>query len=203
MRGFTLLEVLIALLITAFGLLGLAGLMSKMQLAETEGYQRSQAMILVTDMVERINAAMPRGPADSLSTYQASDYDTGTTTPRGTGYGGSGLSDCTTVTATPAHDLCEWSNALKGAAESSSGGSQVGAMVGARGCVELLVAANNAGCKAPTDRVSVTWQGLFPSAAPNANLACGKTGTPYGSDDRYRRIIAQKVTVGLPSCIIP
>src|SRR5919202_6329509 len=54
--GFTLIEVLISLLILTFGLLGLAGLQGVAQRAEAESYQRAQALVLLQDMVDRINA---------------------------------------------------------------------------------------------------------------------------------------------------
>jgi type IV pilus assembly protein PilV len=53
-RGFSMIEVLISIIIIALGLLGLAGLQARMTSAETESYQRSQALILVEDMVNRI-----------------------------------------------------------------------------------------------------------------------------------------------------
>jgi len=55
-RGFTLLEVMIALVIFSIGLLGLAG----MQLRGTDGtnmaYFRSQATLIANDMAERLHA---------------------------------------------------------------------------------------------------------------------------------------------------
>ena len=53
-RGFSMIEVLVALLIIVLELLGLAGLQVRMQQAEFESYQRAQAVILLQDMVERI-----------------------------------------------------------------------------------------------------------------------------------------------------
>lgn len=58
-RGFALLEVLISILIVAVGLLGLAGLQTKMLGVEMESYQRSHAMILLDDMMNRIRADEP------------------------------------------------------------------------------------------------------------------------------------------------
>ncbi|TMH30961.1 MAG: type IV pilus modification protein PilV, partial [Betaproteobacteria bacterium] len=55
-RGFTLIEVLISMLIMAIGLLGLAGMQAVAQRAEVESYQRAQALVLVQDMVDRVNA---------------------------------------------------------------------------------------------------------------------------------------------------
>lgn len=55
-RGFSLVEILVSILVLAIGLLGLAGLQSKMLAAEMEAYQRSHAMILLEDMMNRIRA---------------------------------------------------------------------------------------------------------------------------------------------------
>ena len=54
--GATMIEVLITIVILAFGLLGLVGLQAKVQLADFESYQRAQAVVLLSDMVDRINA---------------------------------------------------------------------------------------------------------------------------------------------------
>ena len=55
-RGFTMLEVLVALLILMIGLLGLAGLLVTTQQGEVEAYQRKQAAVLLQDMVDRLLA---------------------------------------------------------------------------------------------------------------------------------------------------
>ena len=54
--GFSLIEVLISILIITVGLLGLAGLQARAQVAEFESYQRAQALVLLYDMVERLNS---------------------------------------------------------------------------------------------------------------------------------------------------
>ena len=192
-RGFTLLEVLIAIVITTFGLLGLAGLMSKMQVAETEGYQRSQALVLLSDMTERINAAMPT--TSVAATAYSLSATVGLITPAGTG--DSQPTDCTTVAFGATRDICEWSNALKGAAEKSAASTNVGAMIGARGCVELLTAPNPTlgTCTPATFRVSVVWQGLVPTATPATTCGNGQ----YGGSN-LKRAVAEQVTIGLPGC---
>ena len=53
--GFSLIEVLIAMLVTLVGLLGIAALQARAQQAEMESYQRAQALILLSDIVDRIN----------------------------------------------------------------------------------------------------------------------------------------------------
>src|SRR5258708_34127414 len=59
--GFTLLEVLVALTILVFGLLGLIGMQAQSQIATFESYQRGQALILMQDMADRL--ATNRKPA--------------------------------------------------------------------------------------------------------------------------------------------
>jgi type IV pilus assembly protein PilV len=92
-------------------------------------------------------------------------------------------------------DACEWNNALLGAAESNSGGSNVGAMVGARGCVDDL---NN-----NTYMITVAWQGMGPvsvSNAANAAITCG-SGLYNGAagsnctNDSCRRTVTMTVNI--------
>ena len=53
-RGFTLLEVLIAMVILAIGLFGLAGLQTASLRANTSAYQRSVASMLANDILDRM-----------------------------------------------------------------------------------------------------------------------------------------------------
>jgi type IV pilus assembly protein PilV len=182
-RGTSLVEVLVTLVILAFGLLGVAGLQTKIGVAEMESYQRSQALLALSQMTERMSA----------NTAQAASYVTAGTV----GTGDAQPADCSGIAAGPNHDLCEWSSALKGASEQRSGAS-VGGMVGARGCITQLQAPNPAlgVCTAGVYQVSVAWQGMAPIATPA--LACGAGS--YGANDAFRRVIAATVSVGTTSC---
>lgn len=185
-RGASLVEVLVTLLILAFGLLGVAGLQAKVGKAQIESYQRSQALLLLEAMAERLSANLP----------QAASYVTAA--PIGTG--DSEPTDCTTSSTPsgPSRDLCEWSNALKGAAENN--GSAVGAMIGARACITQVAAPNPAlgACTPGEYQVSVAWQGLTATKAPA--LACA--ANLYG-DESYRRVIAVNVSAPTTSCYVP
>jgi type IV pilus assembly protein PilV len=186
MRGTTMLEVLITIVILAFGLLGVVGLQSKMQIGEMESYQRAQAILLLQDMVDRINA----------NRANAANYVSATVF--GTGQSPAPASPCPTA-AGVSRDQCEWSYALLGAAEKRST-TNLGAMIGARGCVELVQAANPAAgvCTPGIYLVSVAWQGF---SATNTTVAPAQTcGTGQYSDDKLRRVIAARVMVGLPEC---
>lgn len=168
--GISMIEVLVSIVIVVLGLLGLAGLLSRATVSEMESFQRAQAIVLVQDMVDRINA----NRKNSMSYVTA--------TPLGTG---NSVASCAGLNSF-ARDRCEWNNALLGASE-SSGGVKLGAMIGARGCVENTVAAM------PREFVvSVVWQGLTPTAAPGAT-DCG-TGE-YG-DEKNRRAITARVMIG-------
>ncbi|MFI8751496.1 prepilin-type N-terminal cleavage/methylation domain-containing protein [Vreelandella lionensis] len=53
-QGFSLIEVLIALVVLAFGLMGVAAMQMKALQSATEGYQRSIAVVAAVDAQERI-----------------------------------------------------------------------------------------------------------------------------------------------------
>ena len=171
LRGVTMIEVLVTIGILTFGLLGVVALQARMQVAQSESYQRSQAILLMQDIVDRVNA----------NRSNALNYVTAT--PLGTG---NAIQDCTGL-AGAALDLCEWNNALLGATESTAGGQSAGAMIGARGCITNVVATM------PREfLVAVTWQGLVPTVAP-ASTTCGQG--LYGNDQMRRALVA-RVMIG-------
>lgn len=175
-QGFSMIEVLVSLVIFSVGLMGLAGLHVVAQQSEVESYQRVQALILVRDMANRLNANR-----DVASCYV-------TSTALGTGY--SATPACTAGTTAQNNqavsDLTEISDTLQGAAETDSGGSNVGAMVGARGCIIFDSAIS-------AYRVSVAWQGLGTTLAPSSGLACGQGAYP---DEKLRRVVSVVVRIG-------
>lgn len=183
--GYTLIEVLITVVVLAIGLLGLANLQMKVHVSDAEAFQRAQAVNLLQDIAGRIE----------VNRANAVDYVTGTANPLGTG--DAQPTDCTSLAIGVVRDRCEWSNALKGAAE-KKGTDDVGAMVGARGCITQIQAENaSAGvCSAGIYRVTIAWQGMQETRAPA--LACGKD--LYGTD-AHRRVVSSTVVVGLPSCL--
>lgn len=182
-RGTSLVEVLVTLVILAFGLLGVAALQTKIGVAEMESYQRAQALLALSQITERMNA----NPTQAASYVSAGSVGTGDAQP----------ADCTAIAPGPNRDLCEWSNALKGSSEQHSG-ANVGAMTGARGCITQLQAPNPAlgVCTAGVYQVAVAWQGLVPTVTPA--LACGAGS--YGANDSNRRVVASTVTVPTTSC---
>ena len=72
--GFTLIEVLIAVLVLSIGLLGLAGLQATSLRNNTSAYQRSTATIQAYDIADRMRANIPEV---SSGTYVFSGIPTG------------------------------------------------------------------------------------------------------------------------------
>lgn len=54
--GFTLIEILVTVIVLSIGLLGLAGLQAVALKFNSASYQRSQATVLIYDIIERIRA---------------------------------------------------------------------------------------------------------------------------------------------------
>ena len=175
--GATLIEVLVSMIILAVGLLSLVVLHGRLHLLQVESYQRSQALVLLEDLANRMY----------LNRNDAASYVTG-----GVPIGGTGDADNCPV-ADPADplvtraqlDLAEWCRTLEGAAE-TFGGSDVGAMVGGRACVQTL---------GPNQfMLTVAWQGLAPISAPPETVTCGADlyNSPDGApcaNDECRRVM--------------
>jgi type IV pilus assembly protein PilV len=172
-RGATLIEVLVTIVIIAFGLLGMAGLQMRLQMSEMESYQRSQALILLQDMSSRIAA----------NRNNVSGYLTGTTY-------GTGMTCPTSTTTIKDTDLKEWCNAIQGAAETTGSTTKVGAMVGGRGCIAQV---------GSDYMVTVVWQGLTPISAPPSSVTCGAnqydTANTGCQNDLCRRAVTTLVRI--------
>lgn len=174
--GATMIEVLVTMVIIAFGLLGMAGLQVRMQSSELESYQRSQALLLLNDMANRM--------ATNRTAVLAGSYNIAAGAAVGAGMSCPGAG-ATTAT----QDINEWCLALQGAAE-TAGGSKVGALVGGRGCVEPI---------SGNYMVTVAWQGLTPTTVPAASVDCGANAYDAASGpctgDLCRRTVTTLVRI--------
>lgn len=175
----TLIEVLVTIVILAVGLLGIAGLQSRLQISEMESYQRAQALILLNDMANRL----------ASNRSNALNYVTGTASPLG-----AGMTCPDDEDELWESDLSHWCQALQGAGERLSDNSSVGALIGGRGCIQESPVGSR------QFLITVAWQGLTPLSAPPASVACGagSYNGPSGSvcqDDRCRRVVTTVVRV--------
>jgi type IV pilus assembly protein PilV len=172
-HGVTLIEVLVTMVILAIGLLGLVGLQARLQVLQSEAYQRAQALMLLKDMTSRI----------ANNRNDAAAYVTGADAPIG-------ADDCLPDTSTRQRaDVTEWCGLLRGASEETSVGTRVGAMVGGRGCVEEIEEGY---------LVTVAWQGLAPISAPPNSVACAAGDFDGGTvcvNDLCRRVVTSIVRI--------
>jgi type IV pilus assembly protein PilV len=173
--GVSLVEVLVAMVILSIGLLALVVLHGRLHVLQVESYQRSEALVILNDMANRIQ----------LNRNAAVSYVTAA--PLGTGMNCNGMAAGTRQEI----DAKEWCGELQGSGE-TLGGASVGAMVGARACVENIGANEYL--------VTVAWQGMAPLSAPPASVGCG-AGEYDGAagtacvDDLCRRVVTTVVRI--------
>lgn len=136
-----MIEVLVSLVIVALGLGALIGLQVRAYSGEAESYDRAQALMVLQDMVQRINGNRTNSPD-----YVSSDF--GTESPPG---------DCASATLAE-RDLCEWNRTL------------VRLLPGARACVEVP-AVPSTGLPGTELRITVVWRGTLATSAPAAACA--------------------------------
>ena len=185
--GFSLIEVLITMIIILVGLLSIAALQAKAQIAEFESYQRAQGLIMLSDIVDRINLNRETLSCFAITTNTAA----GTPFIGAAGTGHAGTPACAAST-TEYNDLADdtinaLDDLLQGAAE-SEGGTDVGAMIGARACVSYD-STTEVGGQPGTGlyTVVVTWQALAALTAPSYNCANGL----YGNENMRRAVSTQ------------
>jgi len=160
--GALMMEVLITIVVVSIGTLGLIDMQARLQKSEMESYQRTQAVMLLSDMTSRISA----NRSNALN-YITADAGLGTPYLGGT----PDELDCSGIDTSTLQgsDFAQWCEALQGAAELQAT-SRVGAMLGGRGCVQEV--------EAGTFMVTVVWQGLTPISAPpttgpGGGVTCG------------------------------
>jgi len=180
-RGATLIEILVSVVILLVALLGTAGLIARSGQSEMESYQRGQALTLLKDMVTRINANRQAATCYASGSTMTVVGNATVAPPQCVG-----ASNAQQSTATA--DLAAWNAELLGSSESASGGTAVGAMIGALGCIESIDPVNQ------VYRVTVAWQGLAKTAV--SSLPCG-TGS-FGNDAN-RRAISVQIRIGVLS----
>lgn len=192
--GFSMLEVLLTMFIVTVGLLGLVGMQVVAQESEFESYQRAQALVLMNDIVDRINTNRKAATCYAITTDSSSGYPylgaTGANKYSVGSYSCPSLATNPTAAARAGLDLQLIDNLLLGATETTAGAS-VGAMVGARACIGF-------DSNTQTYSVAVAWQGLSTTYSPASwdttktpayarNCALNLYGT--GTKDAQRRVV--------------
>lgn len=97
--GFTLVEILVALLVLSFGLIGLAMLQATGLKFNSDSYQRTQATIAAYDIIDRMRANKTAADAGNyLVSAEPSTYETC----------GDSATGCTSSQALAQYDLSRW-----------------------------------------------------------------------------------------------
>jgi type IV pilus assembly protein PilV len=169
-RGFTLIEVLIAIFVLGFGLLALARVLARASAAELEAIQRDQAMAISQDFVDRVN----------LNRRNAAAY-VGDYVPYGP------VEDCAAagLDTQALRDQCAMRNLLRGAS-TYEGQKTIGAPFAARACITSP--------EANVYVVAIAWQGVVPTAAPDS--ACGEGAFDQEANRRVYSTVVQIATLG-------
>lgn len=169
-HGFMMIEVLIAIFVIAFGLLALARAMATATLDEVESFQRSQAMVIAQEMVERINANRKEAPS-YVGTYGAPVE----------------IQDCALEATVLLRDQCEFRNRLLGAGTRDAG-KAIGSAIAARACITESAPGSNAYV------VAIAWQGLKSTVAPDS--ACGEQEFDREENRRVFSTLMRIATLG-------
>ena len=185
-----MLEVLITLFIIMLGMLGLIGLQARMHTASFESYQRVQALNLVNFIVDTMQV--------NRSTANCFIMTTNTDGTPFVGVNGTLPTACAISSAAQNAmadaAIGEWDGLLTGASEVNAAAAQVGAIIGARGCVSYDATTelpNPVSGAAMTGTgvftATVAWQGRTETVAPAVN--CGNN--LYGNETLRRALSIQ------------
>lgn len=191
-RGAGLIEVLIAALILAIGILGIIGLLGTSATAQYESIQRIRAVSLADNILERIR----RNPA-GLTTYDDRD----TTRPLGSGSIQQEPSpNCLSASCSPgelaAYDLWSWEQLLDGGSATITEGGKTtntASLRELRACIDFTPDTG----KTSTGIVDVIlqWRGVKETGdgVQAGNAVCG--GATAGSDKLRRQLVLSSYVI--------
>ena len=175
-NGFSLLELLVALVVFSIGLLAVAGLQTVSKQANFEGLQRTTATQVAHGLLEDM-----RMNGDALNVYRtAGELGAGSR-------GGEPVPNChaaaeCTAAQKAAHDLWFWEQVIDGNMESNNG-------AGTGGLVLPTLCIDGPAVGGPgMYRVTIVWRGTA-SITNVSNNACGAASGNYGGNLEFRRII--------------
>jgi type IV pilus assembly protein PilV len=182
-RGFTLIEVMIAVVVLSVGLLGVAALQLTSKKSSHQAWQRAQAVLLADSILERVR----------MNPSAAASYHTGI---GNSALGGSTRTtpgrDCSTQICTAAQmatwDLWNWERRMDGKAIVDSANRNVSGLVDPHGCV-VFTAVSSSFPNTGQLRVIVSWRGTTDiSDAVTSGTACGP-GSAGSVDSRHQVIV--------------
>ncbi len=176
LQGFSLLELLIALIVFSIGLLAIAGLQTVSKQANYEAIQRTTAAQVANGLLEDM-----RTNGNGIDVYSAAPQLGGGV------IGAEPVPNCRdgsecNAAQKAAHDLWFWEQVLDGNLETNAGIAAGGLVLPAL-CVTSPV-----GGGAGVYTVTIVWRG---TASISSNVAdpCGAASGDYGAQNEFRRIV--------------
>lgn len=193
-RGFSMIEVLVAFAVLSVGMLGIAGLLMSGQRSGQASFDRTQAVALASDMLERI-LANPGG---------AAAYETGMgSNALGRGNAVSQPAACVatecTAAETVARDRWEWDRKLDGAS-TTDGVNAIGGLIQASGCI--VFEPNPDMANSGRMSVIVSWLGLSETSDALV-VGAAECGDIDDDDARFRRQVVLDTIVVDPEDLVP
>lgn len=187
MAGFSLLEVLVAVVVLGIGLTAVASIQMTSKRANFEAVQRATAAMLTQDIIERMR--VNPGELAAYTNGGAGLTLTGTTIANQNCAGG----------CTPAQlaqfDLFQWEQALSGVTE-QAGGQNTGGLTLPTACISGPVGGGSG-----VYTIAIAWRGLNRLSNPTADN-CGATSGLYDSDtpndNVFRRLIVVNTFIVVP-----
>lgn len=175
--GVGMIEVLVALLIMSVGFLNIAALQTTAKKSNFDSLQRTSAVILARDILEKMRA----NPVE-LDSYLTSAAGGGSLSTPGkvcsTG-------DRCTTGQLAVYDLWLWEQAMDGMSESRTldgSATNTGGLVNPTGCIT-----GPGGGAAGVYTITIVWRGLNELTNVSTNT-CGVGTGQYGVNEEYRRI---------------
>ena len=175
-HGFSLIELLVAVVIFSVGMLAVAGLQTVSKRANFEGLQRATATQIATSLLEDM-----RTNGDALATYIAAGELGGSVLGNEPALTCKGVSVCNSVQKA-AHDLWFWESVVDGDQVVNVNGS-VGGIVLPTICIN-----GPAGGVAGVYTVTVAWYGTVAMTDSGASL-CGAASGKYDPNNQNRRLV--------------
>ncbi len=184
--GFSFIEVLVTLLLLGIGFTNLIGLQAAAKKANYDSLQRTTAVVLARDIIEKM-----RANPGSLDSYLTT----------GTGIGGNTLSEPDANCSAQArcntgqlagYDMWQWEQALDGANEVREIAGEVvatGGLVNPAACIQTTPgSASAAGKGTQAFQITVAWRGLHPLDNVS-DTTCGIGSGNFGAQEQYRRSV--------------